>query len=174
LPAIQHREITTITAWWAVAAARLQPENASAILHAAMERFQEGYYARERCALCVALWQLVGEPESRFLVDWLYGEKVLRGEFPGCRAEFTRSVGTDRTGKKLIARIIQDRRFDTLDGESLVQLVRVVNGWRKTPLVSEEEIRQTWHQYPKETEEVLQRLAEWRARLRASVPQWLP
>jgi hypothetical protein len=168
-----HTELT-VTAGWAVAAARLQPEKASAILHAAMERFQGEFQANDRSYLCVALWQLAGERESQYLLDWLYGEAYPHKFFPGCRSTFIDSVGKDQKGRKIIARIIQDPRFDNLDRESLVALIRIVNGWLKKPLVPEEEIRKASRPFGQETEEVRKLLAEWRGRLRASVPQWLP
>ena len=134
----------TITALWAVAAARLQPAKASTILHAAMERFQGQFDANERSTICIALWQLAGEPESQYLLDWLYGEAYPHQFFPGCRSTFIDTVGKDPKGRKLIARIIQDRRFATLDWESLIKLVRVVNGWLKKPLVTEQEVQKAW------------------------------
>lgn len=179
----------TITAWWAVAAARLQPEKASPILHAALKRFQGEYDADERSSLCVALWQLAGRAEGKFLVDWLYDEEPERGAFPNCRSAFIESAGKDRNGREIVGWIIQDRRLDSIDWQSLVRLVRVVNGWVKTPIISEQEIQNTRHpvgkghfywslteaeeKYPKETEELRGRLAEWSKRLRASVPEWL-
>jgi hypothetical protein len=153
---------------WAVAAAWLQPEKASTILHATLERFQGQYEAPNRYTLCVALWQLAGEAESQYLLDWLYREKPQGGEFEGWRAKFIDIVGKDPKGRKFIARIIRDRRFDTLEEGSLRNLVHVVNRWLKMPAVTEDEIQKISRPMSEETGE------SWRARLRASVPQWLP
>ena len=180
----------TITPWWAVAAARLQPEKASRILHAALKRFQGKFDSDKRTTICVALWQLVGRSELAFLVDWLYDEQPQRSTFPHCRASFIEAIGKDRNGKEIIARIIRDRRLNNLGWQSLEKLVRLVNGWMQKPIVPVEEIGKAWHpfgpacfdgcqaeaeqKYPKETAELQKHFSEWSKRLRASVSTWLP
>jgi hypothetical protein len=180
----------TMTAWWAVAAARLQPANAARILHAAITRFQVNFEEKERSTIAVALWQLVGEPELSFLLDWFFNEKPERGAFPNCLASFIDAVTSGRDGKQIIARIILDGRLKNLDWQSLERLVRSVNGWMRAPVVTREEMENAWHPlgqghfhwsqaeaerlYPRETAELRRQLEEWRRRLITSVPVWLP
>jgi len=180
----------TITAWWAVAAARLKPADAARILHAAMPRFTASFEGRERSTIAVALWQLVGAPELSFLVDWFFNEKPEHGAFPNCVASFIEAVASGGDGKQIIAGIIRDSRLKDLDWQSLERLVRSVNRWMETPVVTQEEMEKAYHPhgqghfhwsqaeaerlYPKETAELRQHLEEWRRRLIASVPAWLP
>lgn len=179
----------TITPWWAIAAARLKPENASAILHAAMRRFQGQSDSDERSALCVAMWQLTGRSNMDFLVDWFYEDAPERGAFPHSRGAFIEAMGKDANGREILSRLLQDPRLAALDWQSLERLVRVINAWIETPLVTEEEIRNVrhpfgqghyhWSQleaelaYPKETAELRKHLARWRERLRLSIPKLL-
>ena len=154
---------------WAVAAAWLQPEKASTILHATLGRFQGQYEAPNRYTLCVALWQLAGEAESQYLLDWLYREKPQGGEFEGWR---------DTNSSTWWARI--PREGSSLHGSSgtdaSIPWKRVlsetwsiqVNRWLKTPALTEDEIQKISRPMSEETGE------SWRARLRASVPRWLP
>lgn len=185
----QKRQISdpTITSWWAVAAARLKPARASEILHSAMDRFQGEYVADERSNLCVALWQLAGRSELEFIANWFYEEHPQRGQFPNCRASLIQAMGKEANGREVVARVVWDERFENADWQSLEQLVRVVNTWLKSPIVTEEEIQSAWHpfgqahfdwmqieaekQYPQETRDLRARLKEWRTRLRAALAQ---
>ena len=112
--------------------------------------------------------------KAKFLWSGCTGRKCHAASFQAGAVVFIDSVGKDRKGKTIIRQIIEDRRFDTMEWVPLRELLRVVNGWLKTPLVTEEEIQKAWRQYPKESGELRERLAEWRERLRASVPKWLP
>ncbi len=176
----------TISPMWAVAAARLKPKNASAILHAAMDRFQGKHDSQARATLCAAMWHLVGRSEMEFIADWFYKEVPERGAVPHCRGAFIEAMGKDPGGSSMIARLIADSRLEDLDWQSLEWLVRVVNGWTETPVVSEEELRKAWHpfgrahyewsqaeaerKHPAETAQLRAVLSEWRKRLRASLP----
>lgn len=176
-----------ITSWWAIAASRLKPANASEILHSAMDRFQGEYEADERSNLGVALWQLAGRSELEFIANWFYGEHPQRGQFPNCRASFIEATGKEANGREAIARLVRDERLENADWQSLEQLVRVVNSWLKSPIVTEDEIRSAWHpfgqahfdwmqveaekQYPQETRDLRAHLNEWRTRLRTALMQ---
>jgi len=155
-----------------------------------MTRFTASFEGRERSTITAALWQLVGAPEVSFLLDWFFNEKPEHGAFPNCLASFIEAVANDRDGKQIIARIIRDGRLKDLDWQSLERVVRSVNRWMETPIVTEEEMEKAWHPlgqghfhwsqaeaerlYPKETAELRKRLNEWRGRLIASIPLWLP
>ena len=188
----QKHRITdpTITPWWAVAAAYLRTEDAGKILLRAYRRFQGEFDSEERSEIMIALWQLKGESQARFITDWFYNEKPERGAFPNCRSHFVKAMSqADKpSSKRIIARIIRDSRFDTIDWQSLETLVRLVNGWLDTPIVSEEELDEArhplgqghfhWEQvgaardHPKETKELRRTLGQWRKQLLESVPRW--
>jgi len=179
----------TITSWWAAAAARLEPANASAILHAAIKRFQGEFDSEEQATLCFALWQLRGEIEIKFIKDWFFEYSPQRGSFPNCRGQFIEAIAQEPNGKQTLAEIIQDKRLDKLDWQSLRRLVRAVNSWTTKPIVTEEELRSVWHPlgeghyhwekdkarelYPKETKELEENLSLWRKRLRDGVADLL-
>ncbi len=180
----------TITPWWAIAAASLEPEKASQTLRAAMNRFHRKLDSRERATLCIAMWQLCGKAEMKFIVDWFFNEQPEHGSFPTSRGQFIEAMRGQTNGREIIAEIIKDNRLNDLDWQSLKYLVRAVNSWIKTPIVSEEEIHhKVWHPlgeghyhwekdnakmtYPKETEELEKHLRDWQTRLQKSVHELL-
>ena len=170
-----------ITPRWAIAAAHLQPKDASRILHAAMERFQGKFDSRHQAAIAIALWQLCGPAEEDFIVDWFYEVVPGRGAFPHCRGDFIVTMQQETNGREIVTQIIQDKRLDRLDWQSLHRLVRAVNDWEEKPIFTQDQLRQVWHplgeghyhwekgkaqkDYPKETAELEQHLQTWRTRL---------
>jgi hypothetical protein len=181
-----------LTAWWAVAAATLQQPIATEVLHGAYARFQGEFDLAERATLSLALWKFGGEAEANFLKDWLYGETPEIGMFAHSPATFLTEVSRceDPPGRKLIATIIEDRRFETLDWQSLETILTIVNEWMEKPLVTAEEIRKVWHptgqshfhwqqaeaerQFPEETKNLRLALRDWRTKIRNSLPDWAP
>jgi hypothetical protein len=173
------------TPWWAIGAAQLDHQRASQILHGAMKHFQGKYQGYDRVKIAVALWRLAGPPETKYLLDWFYGEPPCCGTTP--RDEFLSSVAAAPHGRQLLAALIRDDRFDTLDWSSLDQLATILDGWTNPPVIggqrseahfpdtpdrfafSREELEK---KYPKETAELLRVLAKWRAQIRASLPAW--
>ena len=178
-----------ISAWWAVAAANLEPANARSILHAAMDLFQGKHDADERSTLIISMWQLGGKSELKFITNWFFKESPERGSFPNCRGSFIMAMGKEANGRNVVAHILKDKRLGDIDWQSLERLVRVVNAWTTTPIVTEDEFRKAWHplgqghyhwekgkakkDYPKETEELQRHLSDWRKRLRMSIPELL-
>ena len=176
----------------AVAAATLQRPIATEVLPGAYARFQGEFDLAERAILSLALWKFGGEAEANFLKDWLYGETPEMGMFAHSLATFLTEVSRceDPPGRKLIATIIEDRRFETLDWQSLETILTTVNGWLEKPLVTTDVIRKAWHpsgqghfhwnqagaerQYPEETRILRLALQDWRTKLRDSVPYWAP
>ena len=173
-----------ITSLWPIAAASLKPDQASKILHAALERFQLEREADDRAQLCTALIKLVGKSQLPQVVDWFYDEAPQRGQFPHCRAQLVQSMKNEALGKDLISQLVQDARFSKLDWQSLQSMLLVVNGWRDNPLVTHDELHHdVWHplgmshfhweqekakqQYPKETKELNRHLNVWRDKLRS-------
>ena len=173
-----------ISPMWAIAAAKLDREHASQLLHEAMARFNGRYDWEARQGLAVALWNQCGEAEAKNILDWFYGESSQSRAT--ARTWFLEACADgDRT---LFRKIIQDDRFSELDWASTWVLVRIVNKWVKVPLVSDNELRGLWHplglqhydfdkrkaaeQHPKESELVEKTLSDWRAKLKASLSDW--
>lgn len=170
-----------INPWWAIAAAHLQPNHASRILHSAMQRFQGEFDASFQAAIAIALWQLCGTAEKDFIVDWFYEVAPERGAFPHCRGQFVLAMQKETNGREVVTQIIQDKRLDHLDWQSLHRLVRAVNALEEKPIFTQDQLRQVWHplgeghyhwekgkaqkDYPKETAELEQHLQTWRTRL---------
>ena len=166
------------TELWAVAAAHLKPEKASQILHDALPQFNLGIQATERACLCVALWQIVGEPETKFIVDWLYTEPAPTNA-SNPREDFVEAMRNDPKGKDIVGQIIMDPRFDTIDLGTLRVLVHTVNQWffaserelydldRLNPMGAEAE-----QKYPEQAAKLRQQMSDWRERLRKAVPKF--
>lgn len=177
-----------ITSWWAIAAAELNPKSASAALHAAMQRFQDKYKDTERSDIAVALWRLRGKEESKYLIDWYYSETPDKWwTTPSCRVKFIRALQSDPNGKSMVAAIIRDPRFSTIDWQAESQLVETVNSWCKAPIVTNDEFQKAWHplgssydreiadaekKYPEQTKALRALLEDWRKRLLASLQEW--
>jgi len=169
------------TPWWAIAAASLNQKCATQVLHDAMSRFQSKYDSDERAEVCAATWNLVGDTEVGYILDWFYNEKLELGSIR-CRSRFIRTIGSQKNGGQMIYRLIQDPRFAEINWEALVEMARVVNKWTDKPILTEDEIRTVRHpfgvgrfdaqqteakkRYPQETANLLEDLRQWRERLR--------
>jgi hypothetical protein len=174
-----------VTPWWAIGAAQLDHPRAPRILHDAMTHFQGKYQGYDRAKIAVALWRLAGSSETKYLLDWFYSEPPCCGTTP--RDEFLTSVATAPHGRQLLAALVRDDRFDTLDWSSLDQLASILDGWTNPPVIGEQRGEARYpdtpdrfassreeleKKYPKETAELLRVLAKWRAEIRASLPVW--
>ena len=172
------------TPYWAIAAARLQPDDAADILLPAMGRFQGRFDDEERMQLAVTIWELAGESQLDFLTEWFYNEAPE----DGTRAKFLQNIMSrgDPLARRTIAGIVSDPGIDSVDVDALVTILRRVNGWTDAPVVSAMEMRtlkqrmnelsmgRAYSEYTEETAEVYRTLDDWRARLRVSLPQWAP
>jgi hypothetical protein len=173
--------------WWAIGAAQLDPKQAGQILHRAMTHYQGKYqYQGEyRAMIALALWRIAGPSETKFVLDWFYGEPPCCGTTP--RDEFLLSAAAIPHGPQLLASLVRDQRFEKLDWSSLQQLAAILDGWTNPPVIGEqrrdaqypdtpdrfESSREELEKkYPKETTELLRVLAKWRAEIRASLPAW--
>jgi hypothetical protein len=174
-----------VTPWWAIGAAQLDHQHASRILRGAMTHFQGKYQGYDRAKMAVALWKLAGPAETQYLLDWFYGEPPCCGTTP--RDHFLASVSTAPHGRRLLAALVRDPRFDSLDWSSLDQLASILDGWTNPPVIgaqrgearfpdtpdrfasSREELEK---KYPNETAQLLAVLANWRTKIRASLPAW--
>jgi hypothetical protein len=174
--------------WWLIAAADLKREEAGDLLHRAFGRYRGG--TDHRAPAAVALWRFVGPAETEFLTEWFHTEQPAPGKAPRFRADFLKGINGNRPNetRKLVAGLIRDRRFETLNWGALEELVRIVNGWVERPLVSPEDLKETQELIPQDliesdleeakrrspadTEKLLKILDGWRAALRESIPQW--
>ncbi len=179
------------TPWYAIAAANLAPEQSKAILLDAFKRFgHEGYAdAWNRADLAIALWKQRGAEESPFLINWFYGETLKDEGVPDSRCKFLESLDPKSPGtRKIIAGLIAEPRFSSLDWSSLKAMIRIINTWSASPVVSPEEIESLQHPYgeqhvvqqpqdaakiyPEQTKALNETLNQWREKLRDSTAKW--
>jgi hypothetical protein len=178
--------------WYAIAAADLTPERSREILTEAFKRFgREGYTdAWARADLAIALWQQQGAVESQFITDWFYGETLKNEGVPHSRCKFLMSLDPKSPStRKLLAVLIADQRFNTLDWSSLKTLIPIINQWTTTPIISPDELQSLQHPYgeqhvvqqpdqaadlyPAQTKELNRVLEQWREKVRASMSKWM-
>jgi hypothetical protein len=179
------------TPWYAIAGAALAPQRSKAILLDAFKRFgREGYAdAWHRADLAIALWRQDGEAETPFLINWFYGETLKDEGVPHSRCKFLAALDPKaaRT-RKIIAGLIAEPRFSTLDWSSLKEMIQIVNGWTAPPVVSLEEVKSLHHPYgeqhvvqkpaeamkiyPEQTKALNATLDQWRTKLRESTGKW--
>ena len=83
--------------------------------------------------------------------------------------------------------ITRDRRFDEAGWATLTPLIRMIDRWLNTQILSEEQIWRAWsaranfemwdeeaeRAYPVESRDLRTILPQWRARVRESIPKWL-
>jgi hypothetical protein len=182
----------TLIAGWTIAAAELKNDKAKAkdLLVKAFDHFKDAYQDSERAHLAVALWRLVGPDASKFLVSWFYDNRPAFGHIPHQRSAFLQGIAEQRTKetRKLLVALVKHKGFDTLDWPSLRSFVTIVNAWSDKPVVDDTLMRAAWHPfheshfdqeidkakqaYPKETDELLRTLGQWRAKVRDAVLQW--
>lgn len=158
-----------LTAWFAIAAAELQPKNATEWLQAALPRFQESYQSNERADLAAAIWRLQGPAQLPFVTNWFFRERAEPQAYPNGPAHFLGNVWEKPhpQQRQLIATIIRDPRLDKLDIQAIVALMRIVNEWLPQHLV---EIGLMWQVHHSAIEAA--RLIEWKTMLRDSIARW--
>jgi hypothetical protein len=152
-----------LTAYWAIGAAQLAPDAAPRVLIEAFDRYEARYQKQDRALLALALWRTEGLKQHTFLMDWFFKEVPNPNEFGFGRVAFLASIPDVRTAdnRKLIAAIVRDKRFESVDRQTLDRMVRIVNGWTGKPVFDPEMLRGTSPS-----------LEPCRAALRDSVPQW--
>lgn len=119
--------------WWMIASADLQPERATAILHAAMAEFNKTSDGAHRAELAVALWRLGRTTEIPYLVDWFYDEPVLMNQSPDPRAQFLHQLAENPVVElaSLVAAIVDDPRFSDLGYRPVKELKSMTDGWTR-------------------------------------------
>jgi hypothetical protein len=152
-----------ISPWWAIAAANLNPGTAANVLKAAWSRFGHVHGQSDRGLLAQALWRTAGKTEMRQVVDWFYDDTALKGLSDGRSAFWGQLSKTPQAGDvELVRALVADRRLDRLEFRDLQELIYAANRFTNTPLVTQQEFRDT---YP-----VIAGMYRWRQRLRAAFP----
>ena len=157
--------------WYPIAAAQLDRKSAASILHAAFQRFDGHLDDYNRAVLAMALWNLEGQRETRFILDWFYNASMGAGLYATPCHVFLRDAEEQEKAKPLIAALIRDPRFDSLEWNSLDDLVWMIRRWTQRDFVSPDVENQV------KADGVAVRdagLAKYRRRIRATIPLWLP
>jgi hypothetical protein len=180
---------------WFKAISDLKPPSGRIFLEQRWPAYQEAeaeLYGKLRTDAAVAEVRGTAEDATAFVTKWFYNEEPVRGplrgrQVPG-REAFLYALRVDpKPGdRKIISTLVADKRLDTLDWVSLVELIRLANVGRDRPIVSEEELDRQSHplgiaayrfererarkEFPKETEQLEATLARWRTALRTNVP----
>lgn len=157
--------------WYPIGASQLDRKNAAKILHAAYERFDGKWDDYSRAVLAMALWNLEGTRETGFVLDWFYTASMGAGLYATPRHQFLRDSEQQENTRPLVAALIRDPRFDTLEWNSLDDLVRMIDRWTGQRSVGSYPEIQTRSEDPAVRDKAL---AEYRRRLRATIPLWLP
>lgn len=154
------------TAWWFIAAAELyaNEQKTQEILVKAMSKFGDTYQDAERSRLAAAIWRMVGPSMSKYLIHWFYDEPAREGVYRHSRASFLASIAKVRApdNRKLLLAIVQDKRFESLDLQSLQETVDVLNSWSKKQIVDTSPLQNTFPQNH----------ADWRKAITSTIPQW--
>ncbi len=154
-----------------IARAELLPEQAGEILHAAFDGFDGEHDQQERAETVRAIARTFGVEEREFLVAWLYTEPDDHSHCPPHRntlVEFLVDRWTEGD-RRILAAIVKDPRFLTLDQPMVEQLGRQLDRNLMTRLFAPCEL--DGYVKPEELEVTL---ADWRRRIRASLPDWEP
>jgi len=149
---------------WVIGASLVQPARAGALLHDALAHETRSY---ETAAgeLAGALWRIRGPAELGFLVHWFY--RVLPSASEPMHQPVAFLWGVEKAArpdtKQLMAALVKDPRFDHTDWATLVEILKIVNTGRVTPLVANRDI---YDAQPNGLADVRRIYPEWRNRLR--------
>jgi hypothetical protein len=160
------RDSDSINPSWAIGAALVQPSRASQILRLALARKTQSLES-DAGRLAGALWRIRGPSEMDFLVHWFYetlptSTPNMPGNEPVAFLWEVEAAKRPDT-KQLIAALVKDSRFDSTDWDTLVELLKIVNTGRSTPLVSERDIYQA---QPNGSQDDRMVFSVWRNQLR--------
>ena len=157
-----------------IAAAELRPAMASQWLRPRLEKGRTS--AWEQAKEAAALWRIAGPAEADFVVNWYFRAPPNPGSIPSGRAAFLETAVTEPRPelRSLLARIVSDLRLGQTGPESTRTLLQIINPWLPTPLVGEEEIRESYghDELDSRSSSKFKPLAEWHRKLRTSVGAW--
>ena len=149
---------------WFIGASLVQPARAHEILHDALAH-ETRTYETAAGELAGGLWRIRGPAEMDFLVNWFY--TVL----PNAREPWHQPVAflwaVERAArpdtKQLMAALVNDSRFDHTDWATLVEILKIANTGRATPLVASSDI---YDAQPNGLADVHRLYPQWRNLLR--------
>ena len=149
---------------WAIGASLVQPARAHEILHDALAH-ETRTYETAAGELAGALWRVCGPAEIPFLVNWFYTGLPAAREPMHQPVAFLRAVeaAARPDSKQLIAALVKEPRFDRTDWPTLVEMLKIVNSGRATPLVANQDI---YNAQPNSNADLHRIYPEWRNRLR--------
>jgi len=156
--------------WYPIGAAQLDRKNASRILHAAYDGFNQKMDDYDRAVLVMAMWNLEGERETGFILDWFYNASMGYGLYATPRHMFLSDAAEQESAKPLVAALIRDSRFDKLEWNSLDDLVWMIRRWIGRNFVGLDVENREKSDDPRIRDAAL---AECRRRIRATIPLWL-
>jgi len=161
-----------VSAWWTIAAARLQSNRASSLLHDDLLFFavpkRAWDFGYDQADLGITLWQMEGSSEADFLESWFYSDLSKKNGhiIPDACSRFIDGVAATPSTRELLAKIVNDPRYTTISAYATMSLAKAVNHWVAKPIVSDKEIYDLYGQPPKE---LVSRLLD---RLHQSVASW--
>lgn len=187
-PTLLEGEKRWYSPMWAIAAAELRPESAEGVLRSAMTRFRGLYDEQYRAWLAEALWRLGGLPQLDYLVEWFYQEQPKTGGSNDAKPWFVKALKNSQEGRKFFAAILADKRFEAVEGITVVPMAEIINHWSGRNLWDPKSLRGLGHffwindyhlrpqeiekGYPQQTADALRQLADLRWQLQASVHEW--
>jgi hypothetical protein len=124
-----------IIASWPVAAAQLQPQRAREILKAAWSRFDGEYDGDHRVSLMAALAAVGDARDFEFLSTWYFAPAPAKYDGSvnqGKQSEFFSRLphqGASQATRQMVARLINDQRFDTAKFWAIKEAAELVNAW---------------------------------------------
>jgi hypothetical protein len=175
---------------WYIAAIELQGGKVKEVLAKAakvIERKQVDRWSDAPISLARVFWKRHGDDSRDFVVRMFYRQQPRPQENRDSRGGFLQDLSRVKkpADGKLIADIIADPRFDTLEWEAVDQLARLVNAWHKKPVIPLDDLNQRGHplgrigygwdperarkEFPREMESLEKTLATWRQAIRASL-----
>ena len=175
---------------WYIAAIELQDGKVKEVLAKAakvIERKEADRWSAAPIGLARVFWKRHGDDSRDFVVLMFYRQKPRPQENRDSRGGFLQDLSREKkpAEAKLLADIIADTRFDTLEWEAVDQLARLVNAWHEKPVIPLDDLNQRGHplgrigygwdperarkEYPRETESLEKTLATWRQAIRASL-----
>jgi len=159
---------------YAIAAARLRPEEAEGVLTAAVGRYGRRHQDEQRMALAAALAELGSDKGVGVAVDWFYREDPHAGSFGGGREEFLDRLHerSPMRYKAAVARIVKDERLNTLGPPTTRMLLTSVEGYLGRSLADEEDVRQSYGFDEAQQRGKFEPLGEWQKKLRDTAEEW--
>jgi hypothetical protein len=121
-------------------------------------------------------------------VEWFYQEQPKTGGSNDAKPWFVKALKNSQEGRKFFAAILADKRFEAVEGITVVPMAEIINHWSGRNLWDPKSLRGLGHffwindyhlrpqeiekGYPQQTADALRQLADLRWQLQASVHEW--